>query len=94
MLARYREVVELVLQPSYRESKEKVIRVAVVKLIPLLAAFAPERFAVSYLPLCMEHLLNILRYDSYRILHLDLLFHLSRDYYVRCKQTYTNSVIL
>ena len=63
MLARYREVVELVLQPSYRESKEKMIRAAVIKLIPLLAGFAPERFAVSYLHTCMEHLLSILKYD-------------------------------
>lgn len=61
MLARYREVVETVLQPLYRDSKEKLIRSAVVKLIPLLAAFAPERFAVSYLPICLEHLLAVLR---------------------------------
>ena len=61
MLARYREVVETVLQPLYRDSKEKLIRCAVVRLIPLLAAFAPERFAVSYLPVCLEHLLAVLR---------------------------------
>ena len=61
MLARYREVVEIVLQPLYRDSKEKLIRCAVVKLIPLLAAFAPERFAVSYLHICLEHLLMVLR---------------------------------
>lgn len=61
MLARYREVVETVLQPAYRESKEKLIRHAVVRLIPLLAAFAPERFAASYLSTCLDHLLNVLR---------------------------------
>lgn len=61
MLARYREVVETVLQPAFRDSKEKLIRYAVVRLIPLLAAFAPERFAASYLKTCLEHLLIVLR---------------------------------
>lgn len=62
MLARYREVVETVLQPAFRESKEKLIRHAVIRLIPLLAAFAPERFAASYLRICLDHLLNCLRF--------------------------------
>lgn len=66
MLARYREVVETVLHSVYRDSKEKLIRCAVVKLIPLLAAFAPERFAVSYLHICLEHLLMVLRWQSQR----------------------------
>ena len=77
MLARYREVVELVLQPNYRESKEKLIRSAVVKLIPLLAGFAPERFAVSYLQICMDHLLNILKYFSALPILFSILLFLS-----------------
>ena len=59
MLARYREVVETVLR--FRDSKEKLIRRAVIALIPRLAAFAPERFAATYLRVCSEHLLGVLR---------------------------------
>ena len=61
MLARYREVVETVLR--FRDSKEKLIRRAVIALIPRLAAFAPERFAATYLRVCSEHLLGVLRYS-------------------------------
>lgn len=43
LLARYREVVETVLR--FKDSKEKLIRRAVISLLPRLAAFAPERFA-------------------------------------------------
>ena len=59
MLARYREVVEVVLH--FRESKEKLIRRAVIALIPRLAAFAPERFAATYLPTCTDYLINTLK---------------------------------
>lgn len=47
MLARYREVCDTVLR--FRDSKEKLIRRAVITLVPRLAAFAPERFVKSYL---------------------------------------------
>ena len=50
MLARYREVVDTVL--AFRESKERLLRRAVITLIPRLASFAPERFAVAYLKPC------------------------------------------
>lgn len=40
---RYKEVVETVLR--FRDSKEKLIRRAVIVLLPRLAHFAPERFA-------------------------------------------------
>ena len=59
MLARYREVVETVLR--FRDSKEKLVRRAVIKLVPRLAAFAPERFATTYLKTCTDFLLSILR---------------------------------
>ena len=52
MLARYREVCDTVLR--FRDSKEKLIRRAVITLLPRLAAFAPERFVKSYLKqVCM-----------------------------------------
>lgn len=59
MLARYREVVEIVLH--FRESKEKLIRRAVISLIPRLAAFAPERFAATYLASCTDYLINVVK---------------------------------
>lgn len=58
MLARYREVCDTVLR--FRESKEKIIRRAVITLLPRLAAFAPERFVRSYLKQSTEHLLTVL----------------------------------
>jgi FKBP12-rapamycin complex-associated protein len=59
MLARYREVVEIVLH--FRESKEKLVRQAVITLIPRLAAFAPERFAATYLSTCTDYLIDIVK---------------------------------
>ena len=59
MLARYREVVEIVLH--FRESKEKQIQRAVISLIPRLAAFAPERFAATYLDTCVDYLISIVK---------------------------------
>lgn len=58
MLARYREVCETVLR--FRESKEKLVRRAVITLLPRLAAFAPERFVKAYLQQATEHLLGVL----------------------------------
>lgn len=63
MLARYREVVEIVLH--FRESKEKLIRRAVISLIPRLAAFAPERFAATYLSTCTDYLINIVKCEPH-----------------------------
>ncbi len=42
---RYKEVVEAVFK--YKDSKEKLIRRAVITLLPRLAAFSPERFAMG-----------------------------------------------
>lgn len=64
MLARYREVVETVLR--FRESKERLIRRAVISLLPRLAAFAPERFAATYLKQCTNYLLSVLKFPSER----------------------------
>ena len=58
MLARYREVCDTVLK--FRDSKEKLVRRAVITLLPRLAAFAPERFVKSYLKQATEHLLSVL----------------------------------
>ena len=58
MLARYREVCDTVLR--FRGHKERIIRRAIVTLIPRLAAFAPERFVKSYLKDATEYLLQVL----------------------------------
>jgi len=64
MLARYREVCETVLR--FRDSKEKLIRRAVITLLPRLAAFAPERFVQTYLKQATDHLLTVLAVPSER----------------------------
>eukprot|EP00887_Chlorella_sp_A99_P006163 scaffold3.g6163.t1 len=64
MLARCREVCETVLK--FRESKEKLVRRAVITLLPRLAAFAPERFVKAYLQQATEHLLSVLAVPAER----------------------------
>lgn len=64
LLARYKEVVETVLR--FKDSKEKLIRRAVIVLLPRLAAFAPERFAQDYLSKCISHLLSVLKHQTER----------------------------
>jgi FKBP12-rapamycin complex-associated protein len=64
MLARYREVCDTVLR--FRDSKEKLIRRAVITLVPRLAAFAPERFVKSYLKQATEYLLAVLAVPAER----------------------------
>ena len=64
MLARYREVVTTVL--NYTRSNEKLIRRAVIQMLPRLAAFAPERFARMHLKPCTTYLLSVLRNPSER----------------------------
>lgn len=59
MLARYREVVHTVLQ--FRDHKEKTVRHSVVLLIPQLAFYAPERFARTYLRVCLSYLMGLIR---------------------------------
>ena len=64
MLARYREAVETVLR--FRDNRDRQIRRAVIGLLPRLAAFAPERFAATYLRQCTEYLLLVLKIPSER----------------------------
>ena len=55
MLARYREVADTILR--YKDHKDRVIRWEVIRLMPRIAAFAPARFARSYLPQGAAHVL-------------------------------------
>lgn len=61
---RYKEVVETVLR--YRESKEKLIRRAVIVLLPRMAAFSPERFASEYLQKATHYLISVLKHQPER----------------------------
>ena len=61
---RYKEVVETVLR--FKDSKEKLIRRAVIGLLPRLAAFSPERFASEYLPKSIAHLISVLKHQPER----------------------------
>lgn len=63
MLARYKEVVDAVLafRDSRTDNREHLLRRAAIELIPRLAAFAPERFASTYLTISTEFLLGALK---------------------------------
>ena len=66
MLARYKEAAEAVLRfrQARADSKDHLLRRAAVGLVPCLASFAPERFALSYLQQCGDFLLAVLRYGT------------------------------
>ncbi|CAG9463067.1 unnamed protein product [Pedinophyceae sp. YPF-701] len=64
MLARYREVVSTVLR--FRDARDKIIRQAVIRLLPRLAAFSPERFSGTYLRPCIDYLLTQIQSPSER----------------------------
>ena len=63
MLARYKEVVDAVLhfRDSKGDNREHLLRRAAIDLIPRLAAFAPERFAATYLTISTDFLLTTLK---------------------------------
>ena len=64
MLSRYKEVAETVL--GLHESREKLVRRAVLELVPKLAAFSPKRFTESYLERSMRLLLSCLKNQAER----------------------------
>eukprot|EP00798_Chlamydomonas_sp_ICE-L_P022752 gene22752-29919_t len=64
LLARYKEVVETVLR--FKDSKEKLIRRAVITLLPRIAAFSPERFSTEYLSKSINHLISVLKHQPER----------------------------
>lgn len=68
MLARYKEAAEAVLRfrAARGDSKDHLLRSAAVGLVPCLAQFAPERFALTYLQQCADFLLAVLRCPSSR----------------------------
>lgn len=51
---------------KYRDSKEVVIRKAVITLIPNMATFGPDRFEEFYLKNCMSYILQSLHKSTDR----------------------------
>jgi len=77
MLARYREVAQTVL--SFATSQNKLVRRAAVSLIPKLAAFAPDRFTVSYLTHALELLCPLFRRAEERSVAFSSLWDTARN---------------
>jgi hypothetical protein len=59
MLGRFKEVCDTVL--LYRDHKDKLVKDAVIRLLPQLAAFEPEAFVRGYLDICLKHIIETLK---------------------------------
>eukprot|EP00897_Mesotaenium_endlicherianum_P005918 jgi/Mesen1/5354/ME000267S04502 len=59
MMARFTEVANVVLK--YRDHRDKLVRRSITGLLPRIAHFLRERFVTSYLKICMDHLLGVMR---------------------------------
>lgn len=55
---RYKQTVDTVL--TFRDSKHTNVKQQVINLIPKMSEFAPEKFVLSYLEPCTDHLLSVL----------------------------------
>lgn len=64
MMSRYKEVADIVFK--YREHKDRLVRKSITSLLPRIAHFLRDRFVTSYLKICMEHILSVLRTPSER----------------------------
>lgn len=56
---RYKQTVDTVLM--MRDSKHITLKSCVLTLFPRMSEFAPEKFVISYLDPCTQHLLHIMR---------------------------------
>ncbi|CAM6130085.1 unnamed protein product [Calypogeia fissa] len=64
MMSRYKEVAEIVFK--YREHRDRLVRRSITALLPRIANFLRDRFINSYLKICMEHLLAVMRNPAER----------------------------
>ncbi|BBN14806.1 serine/threonine-protein kinase mTOR [Marchantia polymorpha subsp. ruderalis] len=64
MMSRYKEVAEIVFK--YRDHRDRLVRRSITALLPRIANFLRDRFVTSYLKICMEHLLNVMRNPAER----------------------------
>jgi FKBP12-rapamycin complex-associated protein len=56
MKDKYTEVFSFILKS--KDVREKIIKKTITKLFPKLAAYQPDKFVASYLPECMNHIMN------------------------------------
>lgn len=59
MMSRYKEVAKFVF--DYREHRNPLVRQSITALLPRIAHFLRDRFVSSYLQICMQHLLTVMR---------------------------------
>ncbi|KAH9295237.1 hypothetical protein KI387_038825, partial [Taxus chinensis] len=64
MMSRYKEVADIVFK--YREHKDRLVRRSITSLLPRIAHFLRDRFVTSYLQICMDHILAVLRTPAER----------------------------
>lgn len=64
MMARYKEVVGIVLK--YRDHRERLVRRSITALLPRIAHYLRDRFVTSYLKICMDHLMGVIRVPAER----------------------------
>ncbi|KAF2843628.1 phosphatidylinositol 3-kinase tor2 [Patellaria atrata CBS 101060] len=63
---KYKETCETVLK--FKDSRDGLIRKEVINIIPILATYAPQEFALNYLHTCMLHLQGLIKKDKDRSL--------------------------
>ena len=61
---KYKDACEVVLR--YKDHRDSLIRREVVSTIPILAAYAPNEFKATYLPQCIDYLMNLMNKDKER----------------------------
>ncbi|KAJ0010445.1 hypothetical protein Pint_33143 [Pistacia integerrima] len=59
MMSWYREVAEIVLW--YLEHRDQLVCLSITSLLPCIAHFLCDQFVTSYLNICMNHILTVLR---------------------------------
>lgn len=64
MMSRYKEVADIVFK--YREHRDRLVRRSITALLPRIAHFLRDRFVTSYLKICMDHLLLVMRNPAER----------------------------
>lgn len=59
MMSRYKEVADIVFK--YHEHRNPLVRRSITALLPRIAHFIRDRFVSSYLQICMDHLLTVMK---------------------------------
>lgn len=64
MMSRYKEVADIVFK--YRDHRDRLVRRSITALLPRIAHFLRDRFVTSYLKICMDHLLAVMKLPAER----------------------------